>query len=673
MHFNKIKNNEKIRVNKNRGFTLIELVLVISVIGVLTLLAAPKFMNYTTNAQNTRFMATTKVLEDAANRYYITNNRFPRLSEEAYTKEQIESFTLEVYDLTGEIVELDPNGNYYDIDYVALDSYISPIEGKMKAHYILQNPVGKVYYTESLTPEGEDRADFNNGNPILGGTQEEGEGQPNGDGSDKDPDKPENGYIFDDKQYEDLDDIPDSPAEWFTWERIGGDKTWTITGFGDLAKDENGKYPNDIRIPSTYQGDAVTKVKNNAFAYQTLNFLILPDGITSIDAYAFTNNNLTFIDLPRNLKSVGVFAFAYNNLTSLHIPESISSVIQPTSFMYNGPNKKTTHMMAPFEGDWYVEGNEWYKRIILEDLFEYRPVKDGFEVIGYDKQYLHHMLKGVKPSKFNIPGLHKGRPVVSINKDAFAEQGLTSVGLPDSIKVIQDNAFHRNKLTSIELPSNIEVLGNDAFSRNYITKVIIPTTASKGVRPTAFRQNGPANSGGNLIAPYDGDWYLENDIWYKNVIKEDVDVLSYRTTGDGYSVQGFNNQYIHHVLKGAIPQSVTIPSTINGVKVIAIAPEAFKSVGLKSVNISETIQHIGRNAFSHNKLLSVSLPSSIKTIDAFAFASNYLTKITIPESVTKVNWTIVQKNGPNQDSGNMLANKQSIGEWTIIGKEWVKE
>lgn len=60
------------RLNK-KGFTLIELIVVIAVIGILVLLAAPRFLGYTRDAHVSAMKADAKILSNAALVYHIDN------------------------------------------------------------------------------------------------------------------------------------------------------------------------------------------------------------------------------------------------------------------------------------------------------------------------------------------------------------------------------------------------------------------------------------------------------------------------------------------------------------------------------------------------------------------------------------------------------------------------
>lgn len=67
---NKLMN--KVRKNK-KGFTLIELIVVIAILGILVLLAAPRFLGYTKDAKVATMQADAKVLANAALVYNIDN------------------------------------------------------------------------------------------------------------------------------------------------------------------------------------------------------------------------------------------------------------------------------------------------------------------------------------------------------------------------------------------------------------------------------------------------------------------------------------------------------------------------------------------------------------------------------------------------------------------------
>lgn len=146
------------KIINNKAFTLIELIIVVGIIGILVGIASPRFTGYTEKARIAKHANNASVLENSVEIFNIENGRYPRLSEVAYTADEVESFSENVRDLSGKEVTLDADGKYYDLDYLAIDDSIS-IPDDEKASYILQNPKGKVYYLEGLSEEGEIRAE----------------------------------------------------------------------------------------------------------------------------------------------------------------------------------------------------------------------------------------------------------------------------------------------------------------------------------------------------------------------------------------------------------------------------------------------------------------------------------------------------------------------------------
>lgn len=71
------------KLNNKRGFTLIELIVVMAIIGILVMLAAPKFLGYTKDAHVASMKADAKVLSNAALIYNIEEEgKWPVTEEE---------------------------------------------------------------------------------------------------------------------------------------------------------------------------------------------------------------------------------------------------------------------------------------------------------------------------------------------------------------------------------------------------------------------------------------------------------------------------------------------------------------------------------------------------------------------------------------------------------------
>ena len=86
------------------------------------------------------------------------------------------------------------------------------------------------------------------------------------------------------------------------------------------------KYLEEIVIPSTYKGKAVTMIADSAFEKSYVQSITIPGSVTSIDVRAFSGcSSLTSIVIPDSVTSIGHSAFSsYNGLTSVYYKGSAS-------------------------------------------------------------------------------------------------------------------------------------------------------------------------------------------------------------------------------------------------------------------------------------------------------------------------------------------------------------
>ncbi|MBA2938927.1 S-layer homology domain-containing protein [Paenibacillus sp. CGMCC 1.16610] len=82
-----------------------------------------------------------------------------------------------------------------------------------------------------------------------------------------------------------------------------------------------------------------------------------------------------------------------------------------------------------------------------------------------------------------IPAAYAGTMVTEIGRSAFDTYGtgkpqITSVVIPNSVKVIQTYGFRYTSLTSIDLPDSLLTIGSSAFENNPLTSVVFPDSVT---------------------------------------------------------------------------------------------------------------------------------------------------------------------------------------------------
>ena len=84
-------------------------------------------------------------------------------------------------------------------------------------------------------------------------------------------------------------------------------------------------------------------------------------------------------------------------------------------------------------------------------------------------------------------------------------------------------------------------------------------------------------------------------------------------------------------------KNLTIPSSINGNPVVAIAPEAFLNSKVTKLTLPDSVLTIGERAFSGSALTALRVPAQITAIPEGAFADcAALASVTLPDAVTVI-------------------------------------
>src|SRR5690606_24200495 len=142
-----------------------------------------------------------------------------------------------------------------------------------------------------------------------------------------------------------------------------------------------------------------------------------------------------------------------------------ASIPDPSRIVEQDGGQKT-HGHASGQAEWRLDKED--ERIELpdpnEDDFEYKNVSGGVEITNYT---------GTNKNVI-IPEKIGGKNVVSIGDGAFAEKGISSVKIPETVSKIGNGAFKNNNLTTIFIPENVREIQVEAFMSNRITEIILP-------------------------------------------------------------------------------------------------------------------------------------------------------------------------------------------------------
>ncbi|WP_415355416.1 fibronectin type III domain-containing protein [Halioglobus sp. Uisw_031] len=344
----------------------------------------------------------------------------------------------------------------------------------------------------------------------------------------------------------------------------------------DVTGRASGNTDTDIVIPATVADGSttysVTSIGRDAFQYNALTSVIIPDSVTTIGGQAFLSNALTSVTIPDSVTTIESSAFAVNDLTSVTIGNSVTTIVG-AAFQYN----------------------------VLTSVI----IPDSVTTIG-EQAFLSNALTSVI-----IPD-----SLSAIGSLAFDGNALTNVAFEGNFRMFASNTFESNP--------NLATITSCEDARNW------PQTFS-GIRTTPVDCSpAPAlafDVGGFSYSITSGTTV---DVTGRASGNTDTDIVIPATVADGsttYSVTSIGRDAFQYnaLTSVIIPDSVT---TIGG--------QAFLSNALTSVTIPDSVTTIESSAFAVNDLTSVTIGNSVTTIVGAAFQYNVLTSVIIPDSVTTI-------------------------------------
>ena len=358
----------------------------------------------------------------------------------------------------------------------------------------------------------------------------------------------------------------------------------------------NASCGSNVVIPSTIGGQKVTSIGRSAFYNRKLTSVVIPNSVTDIWYGAFSDNQITSVDIPSSVTSITAWAFRNNQISSLTLPDSLTyigdaafrsnkltSIVIPASvktignraFANNpglaslGGKVELRFLWNPSAISVALSANVQLVALSIDDCFDFDTTKG--EITNYKK-----WANALCSDSIAIPATIRGVAVKSIGNHAFANKGLTSVTIPNSVTSIGKSAFVDNQLTSVTLSNSLTSIELYAFRNNQLTSITLPNSVTS-IGNHAFSDN-------QLTSVT-----LPNSV-----------------TSIGESV--FQNNKL---------TSVTIPNSVTSIGNLAFAYNK-----LTTVTLSNSLTSIELYAFRNNQLTSITIPNSVTSIGTSAFSNN---------------------------------------------------
>lgn len=421
---------------------------------------------------------------------------------------------------------------------------------------------------------------------------------------------------------------------------------------------------------------SITTIGSNAFSYNSLTNLIIPEGVTTVGEGAFSNNEITNLTIPETLENLGKKAFDSNPIEILTAGKCTPEICKLNTFgkdlktvtVKNGEIKKAAFSMSLIEnvkiGSGVTTIGEMafaYGQVGVIEISDTEKEYVVFDEENYDSivsviQSLSECVEGV----CNIVRLSEADEISDDlnplmvdfeNRILFLPiSGVSSLNMTEAIKLEKIGAysFYGGLLSELILPSNLKEIGQGAFWHNQIS--------------------------GELIIPDSvitiGEISDANDLSYALVGCFSKNQITKVTFGKNSNIKSiglaafYNNQ---------IEGELNLPNGIININHVAFAnnlisgelvlPETLETIGASSFNDNEiqkltfaennNIISIPLSAFENNQITGeLIIPNNITSIDDYAFYLNQISSLTIPDSVISIGSLAFAKQ--NDSDGNTV-------------------
>ena len=261
--------------------------------------------------------------------------------------------------------------------------------------------------------------------------------------------------------------IPTTDSSYFNFTLLLND-TYSIS-----AKDVT-NLPNEVSLPSSYNGKPITEIAEQGFAGCDLNTLVIPEGIKVIAGRAFYGSKMGNLYFPTTITTVfynsfgGIFEYVGGNghIGSLHIKDLKSwfNIDFAVESVENGWGPS-----SPIWADnFYVNEQRITELAIPEGVTKIKVgALTGAQTIT--KVTIPSSVTTIDPFAFYFVNsleevvFAKNSKLTTIGAEAFGATSLKNIVLPEGLTTIGECAFFDCPLEKIYIPSTVNYVGDSAF------------------------------------------------------------------------------------------------------------------------------------------------------------------------------------------------------------------
>ena len=117
---------------------------------------------------------------------------------------------------------------------------------------------------------------------------------------------------------------------------------------------------------------------------------------------------------------------------------------------------------------------------------------------------------------------------------------------------------------------------------------------------------------------------------------EPGDLFTYKEIEGGYSITGFNEEYIKDELAGVQPVEIELPGEYKGKNVVEVASMAFAKKGLTDVKFAANIKKLDSNSFRENNLKNLTIPKTIERMEFYVFRHSNVENLTLEPGLKQI-------------------------------------